>query len=94
MHKRWAIRCTIRYNKPPMDKTLERGAATIYKNVETLLQRSSKGTATKNEYTKDHGLICASNYRSNIDMSTIQPPMKNPQRVFSNTPYTRWESKP
>ena len=52
MHNKWAIKCTIRWNKPPMDITLKRGAATIYQNVGRLLQRCLKGTAIGNEDTK------------------------------------------
>ena len=61
-----------------MDKTLKRGVATIYQNVGRLLQHCLKSTATKNEYTKYHGLIYASKYRSNTNLGTIHPPMKNP----------------
>ena len=42
MHKKWAIKFTTRYNKPPMDKTLKRGAATIYQNAGRLLQHNHK----------------------------------------------------
>lgn len=94
MHNKWAIICTTRYNKPPLDKTLNRGAATIYQNAGTLLHRSFKRTATENEYTKYKGLIYASKDRSNIDQGSIQPSEKNPQRVFRNTPCTISESKP
>ena len=52
MHNKWAIRCTTRYNKPPMEKTLKRGVATIYQRAGRLLQRSFKSTPTVNEYKK------------------------------------------
>ena len=94
MHNKWAIRCTTRYNKPPMEKSLNRCDATIYQNTKTLLQCSFKGISIENEYTKYHGLIYATKYRSNTYLGTIQPPIKNPSRVFSKTPCTRFESKP
>ena len=77
-----------------MDKTLKRGVATIYQRAGRLLQCFFKGTATKNEYKKYVGLIYAKKDTLDSDLGTIQPPMKNPTRVFRNTPCTRWESKP
>ena len=66
----------------------------LYIKTRRLLQRCCKFTATKNEYTTDLGLIISSKDRSNTYLSTIQPPMKNPLRVFSKTPCARWGSLP
>ena len=52
MHNKWAIRCTTKYNKPPMEKTLKTSVDTIYQRDGRLLQHYLKGTSTTNEYTK------------------------------------------
>ena len=36
MQNKWAILSTIRQNKPPMEKTLKGGVATIYKDWKTV----------------------------------------------------------
>ena len=94
MHNKWAIICTIRNNRPPMDKIPQNEVFQPYIKARRPLQNYFKSFATEDDYTSDLGLICASKDRSNTDLSTIQPPMKNPLRVFSKTPCTRWRSKP
>ena len=55
MHNKWAIRCKTRYYKPLMEKTLKRGASTIYQNAGRLLQCCLKGSDTKNEDKNNMG---------------------------------------
>ena len=77
-----------------MDKIPQKEVLLQYIKTRRLLQCRFKSNATENEYASDLGLICASKYKSNTNLSTIQPPLKNPLRVFKKTPYTRWGSRP
>ena len=94
MHKKWPIRYTTRKYKPPMDKIPQNEVLLLYIKVGRTLQRCFKIYAIENDYTLDLGLICASKYRYITDLSTIQPPLKNPLSVFSKTPSKRCTYKP
>ena len=72
----------------PQDEVLQ-----LYIKAGRPLQRYFIRSSTKNDYTSDLGLICASKHRYISDLSTIKPPLKNPLRVFNKTPSTSCRSE-
>ena len=79
--------------KPPTNKIPQYDVVQLYRKAGKPLQRYFIGSATSNDYTSNLRLICASKDRSISDMCTVHPPLKNPLRVFRETPSTSCKSE-
>ena len=89
MDNKWAIRCTTRKYKPPMDKIPQKEVLQLYIKAGRPLQRCFIRSTTANDYTSDLGMddMCLKiyiYYRSEHYTTSFEEPLKGFQQ---NTMY-------